>query len=146
MPNIVPENFGSVMMLQPADPAAGTNYAFSVSVPSRFILSLIHFKFTTSATVANRDIKVLLSCGGEEVCLLHTRHTSIVASLAPEIYFYPHADPSVVPAWGFMTMPMPANIMLSGTLSLVTVTGEIQITDQYSNCHIWGIRWLEPTD
>lgn len=146
MANIVPSQFGSIMKVQPGDPGAGSNYNFSVAVPGRFIITAFTFTFNAAVTVANRGVEIRIESGGDLYSLQHTKRTSITASQTVEFSAYHGAESSFVPAWGFFVLPMPLQIMLSATFSFITVTENLQVGDTYTDCTIWGMRWLEPTD
>lgn len=146
MENIVPAQFGSLLQLQPADPGAGTDYAFSASVPGRFIISAINFKLSTDANVANRNVNIYVGTGTDYWCRIHTSGFNHTASASATYWFYTDAIYAGNLVTQMVTMPFPQNVMLSGTLTFVTQVQNIQAGDQLSDLIIWGLRWLEPTD
>ena len=147
MQNIVPSNFGSVMHLEPADPAVATDYGVSLFVSGRCIVSQVVLDFTTDANVANRNVFIGFTLAGlHPIAIAHTGPFNHPGSLTFTYYFDPNCTPGSSNLFGHVNSRIPGNIMSSGSLGFETQTANMQAGDQYSNCHIWGVLWLEPND
>lgn len=127
------EQRGTPRVIQVQQPLAGADWKYVHSGPSWFIPTCIIGVLTTSAAVANRAPRILISfrsviCGGWGPGSL------VAASLAVTVTASDAGGSAADP--GIVTIQLPDNLMIADGMTLQSSTGNIQAADQWSSIAI----------
>jgi hypothetical protein len=136
------EERGAITPLQPADPAAGADFTFTVPTSTRVQILAMHALFTTAVAVANRNIEMLFS-GGLGTVWRVSAPVTVAASTAAHINLGQSfvASGGVVPA--DIVLPLPGAFLMHGGDTIQSVTTNIQAADQWSAIIFTVEQWLD---
>lgn len=135
------DGFGSTNSLTIAAPAAGVELSFSVGSGQRLRPRSIRFSLTTSATVANREVTLVIDDGAAIFAQIPSNFTQ-AASLS-ETYCFALGTQSVKGSVTTLALSPLPDCLLSGGYRIRTLTTAIQATDQYSAAQLYHENWVE---
>lgn len=133
---------GAIRAIAGTTPAAGAEISEAVPTGARWELLSFAFTLTTSAGVANRAIVLTLDDG----TTVYSRSTSNVNQTASVGWNYQFMQGYGNPAISLVTAlqaPIPSNIRLGAGHRIRTVTGAIQVADQFSAIQYLVREWIE---
>lgn len=126
-----------------ANPAAGAEFGFLTPQGFRIRPIMLHFTFTTSATVANRMPILRLYFGAGTLAMLP--NASVQTASTARYYTYGIGFPlTFVSTAGCALSPLPKDFWMEWGDDLVTTTALIDATDQYSSIFYTYEREIQP--
>lgn len=138
------EGRGFTQAINPANPGAGNNFSFTFDQRFRWRLDSLAFKFTTSAVVANRSVRLLI--GTVALFNMAIPAPGVQAASTTLDYTWGTGLPygATDATFGF-TAPLPANLEWSTAshLPLITSIGNIDVGDTITAVIIRATSWIE---
>lgn len=130
---------GWLHSVQQANPAAGADWAITVPAGARWRISSFAATLTTSATVANRIVRLQMNDAAVNN-IMQTAPTAVIpASTTAVVSGFPgQSTPTTDPLT--INVAMPGNPILPSAFRIVTSTIGIQAGDQ------WSAIWFEVED
>lgn len=132
---------GAILSITVANPAAGAEISETMPAGTRRALLAFRMQLLTSATVANRQKALVLDDGATE----YHRTESSNNQAAATTFLYSHAQGHAAGSAGVGNTVhghLPGNIRLAAGHRVRTVTGAIQVGDQYSAIQYLVEEWL----
>lgn len=135
------EGPGWIHSLNVANPAAGTDWLFTVPANARMRIVSLQAQLATSAAVANRNVQIFVN-DGVNPYWTHGVAATIPASTTDQITATTtNAPPEVVTTT--QEMVLPPGLILPGGHKIGTSTVNIQVGDQWSIIWFLVEEWLD---
>jgi hypothetical protein len=112
-----------------ANPAAGAEFSVTVPLNTQWRVLSIRAPLVTDATVANRDPRLLLLAGGQQLALVQSG-ISQPASATFDYLWFPGAVFNAAPPPVTAMAPMPAVVLPAGAL-IESLTANLQAGDNW---------------
>jgi hypothetical protein len=136
---------GHMRSLNVTAPGAGNNFTYTVETNTRVFIRSIRFLLTTSATVANRLIRIIIKDATGLTMAVHEIAGAQVASLANNYLFGINLNPRYVAVnGGDFEAPMITTELLQSSTVATSITN-IQAADTLTNIEIDLEEWYDTT-
>jgi len=132
---------GVLRSITGTDPAAGVEIAETVPTNARWRPLAIQFAFVTDATVANREVSLVVDDGATGFARVPSG-TAQTATLTRTYSAFHHAPRNTIAQDGTLNLPLP-RIDLQGGHSLRTVTTNLQAGDNFGPPQLLVEEWIE---
>lgn len=135
------EGPGFIHSLQVANPAAGADWTLTVGAHQRLRIESFNAVLTTSATVANRQVQLVVDDGTN----IYWQHDANASQTAGTTFNY-DATAINIPTGVITTtlfLVMPPGLLLPVGHRLRTITAGIQAADQWSAIFLGVEEWLD---
>jgi len=136
------EGPGNVYSVRAAHAPAGTLWSITVPANARWRVQSIQSQLVTSATVANRNVFLVISSPTDIVTIIPSNSTQT----ASQTVFYCWADgaPFQSDAIGHVLAPLPRGIIVLPNYVLTSNVNLMQAGDQWSDFAVtWVEEWLD---
>lgn len=137
-PSMVPirptDGIGFPAAQNPGAPAAGAEIVYTAPANSRIRIVSLSGLLTTSAAVANRNVKIVID-DGATIYYEASAGFSQAASLANRYSFADGVSPTAL-FDGCVALPLPSNLWLSPGHRVRTLTTALDVADQWSTALI----------
>lgn len=140
-PGPIPNNQGLIRVFTGTDPAAGAEIQENVPTNSRLRLMSIRFGFTTDATVATRQVSLLIF-SATTVFRIIAQPTQ-AASLAIGYNFIAGGPDRATVVQSEAIVQIPLNLLINDAFSIQTQTTNMQAGDNYGAPEIFVEEWME---
>lgn len=123
------------------DPAAGADWSYSAPAWTRQQPLAINATLTTSATMGNRQVQIIISQKGRVVWELSASDVQ-AESLTTPYNFGPVPIYGGSSALGF-TIPLPAGLVIDHFTTIAVSTSGIDAADQWSDITVDALEWAD---
>jgi hypothetical protein len=130
---------GSLVSLT-ASPAAGVDWSFTAAPNARWRVVGGYCGLITSATVATRNVTLVVKDSGGNNVAVFPASGSQAASLTQ--YYSVAPGGAATSAGAFFTIPTPTEVFVVGGGSVGTYTGNLQPGDQYQYVNLQVMVWV----
>jgi len=132
---------GDILAVQVSNPSAGADWVYTVTAGYRTRIRSVSFLLTTSASVATREVTLIIDDGAHIVGQFAATVTQ-AASLAIQYTgsaapYAPVTQPAVA------NIPLPPDLVLPSTYRLRSSTAAIQAADQYSVIYVLQENYID---
>lgn len=124
-----------------ANPAAGSDWTYTVAAGTRERIVSVTATLTTSATVANRIPVITITQGGNIV--YQASPTAAQTATTALTYLFTSGLQPWTGAGGQIVVPLPPNLFLTGGNTISVTTTALQAGDQWSNIRISHELWMD---
>jgi len=124
-----------------SNPAAGADWTQAVPAGARWLVRLVRGTFVTSATVASRNPLLRVQPG--TVLYTVAQGTLTQAASLTESYTWSPTTAGEFLNVGAVTRQLPIDLRLPAAGSVLSLTANIQTTDQWSGLELLAEEWLE---
>jgi hypothetical protein len=136
------EGPGNVYSVRAAHAPAGTQWSITVPANARWRVQSIQSQLVTSATVANRNVFLVISSSTDIVTIIPSNTTQ--AASITEFYCWADGVPFQSDALGHDLQPLPRGIIVLPNYVLTTNVNLMQAADQWSDFAVtWVEEWLD---
>lgn len=133
---------GQIRAVAGADPAAGAEITVRVPETAQWRLLGLRFELVTDATVANRQVDLLIDDGANTV--LRIEPPAVQAASLTDGYNYGPGLPARALLTSEFLIPLPVKVVLPGGWRIRTVTANLQAADNFGAVYLWVEEWLNP--
>lgn len=127
--------------LAQAAPAVGSDWTYTPATLLRQRVQSIAAALTTSAVVANRQVTIQV-LNGANIIYQAPAPSVQAASLTVTYSFVPGLS-SIAVLGGLVVLPLPPGLIINSTMSVRTVTGAIDVGDQWSTIKVGTEDWID---
>ena len=132
---------GRIRSITGTNPNAGVEISETVPDRRRWILHSINFQLVTSATVANRTIRFIIT-DGTNIIFHMIASTTQTASLT-HIYYYSNLGTDEIISTGYRTYALPPIPLMAGYI-IKTITPGLENDDNFSAPQLLVEEWTDP--